>query len=219
MFPARRFRQSSPGSAALRRDAGFTLFEVLIAFLVLSIGLMGVAGLQSLSKASQFEAIQRSRAVALAEMAAEMIRSNPQGASGYVAGPLGGGTITSEPTPDCSVGTACSPAELAAHDLWEWEQAIDGEGVTAGGAAAGGLVQPAGCIRWVANSAPGATPVPPATATDTGQYLVLVQWRGLESTTDAVTQAGDLCSGAAVGADPFRRLVALRTYIVNEDEL
>jgi type IV pilus assembly protein PilV len=204
--------------------SGFTLLEVLIAFFVLSIGLMGVAGLQSLSKSSQFEAIQRSRAIALTGMAIEMMRNNPNGARDYIASGLGGGSITSEPTPNCLGASACSPAQLAAHDLWSWEQAMDGQGVFVTDAGnpvpQAALADVAGCIRRVANSAPGATADPTdAAGPDTGEYLVLIQWRGLERTTDGVAEADDYCAGAGVGSDPFRRLVVVGTYIVDEAEL
>ena len=65
-------------SAARRRaQSGFTLFEVPIAFVILSVGLAGVVSLQALSKTSQHQAIQRSRVIALAEEMMEMVRGNP----------------------------------------------------------------------------------------------------------------------------------------------
>jgi type IV pilus assembly protein PilV len=197
---------------------GFTLIEILIAFLILSVGLIGVASLQALSKSSQHQAIQRTKAVALADMMVEMIRSNPLGVVAYdtgVALGAGGGTITDEPDPDCSNGAPCTPAQLAAHDLWEWEQALLGQNVTVGvDTSVGGLIHPRGCIDFT----PQATAAG-GTLTRTGRVDIRVQFRGLDETSDGVTQAADFCAGGGVGTDPLRRLVAVGTYIVDETEI
>lgn len=203
----------------VRRNTGFTLIELLIAFLILSVGLIGVAALQGLSKASQHQAIQRSRAVALADMAVEMIRNNPLGIAAYDTNTaLGAGAIATEPAA-CTDANPCTPAQLATRDLWTWEQALIGSGVTITNAdssttAVSGLIQPRGCIDF--------TPQPTAAGgalVRTGQVNVRVQWRGLEGIADGVAQAADFCDGAAVGTDPLRRLVAIGTYIVDETEL
>lgn len=201
----------------MRRQCGFTLFEVLIAFLILSVGLAGVASLQALSKVGQHQAIQRSRAVALADEIVEMIRANPTAVATYNLGTtaLGAG---SRPAPgtDCSTA-ACDSAAMAVYDLWAWEQALDGAAVTAadGGGTGAGLLQPRGCIRFVADAANGRA--------NTGQLDIFIQWRGLVEGTDAV-QAGDfVCGGGAGVADPgqdgFRRQVVVRSYVLDEREL
>jgi type IV pilus assembly protein PilV len=197
---------------------GFTLIEVLIAFFILAVGLMGVAGLQTVSKASQHQAVQRTRAVALADMAIEMIRNNPLGVDAYDTGVIIGGSSITEPAQDCRAGSECTPAQLAAYNLWEWEQALDGAAVTfvrdGDRIQSGGLIEPVGCITFD----------PQATAAGgnlqrTGQVSVFVQWRGLESTVDAGTLDAVRCAGADAGADPFRRQVAIGTYVVDEGEL
>lgn len=197
------------------RSAGFTLFEVLIAFFVISIGLVGVVSLQAMSKASQHQAVQRSRAVTLAEQMLEMIRSNPRGTTRYniATNALGGASIPDEPSPDC-MSAACDPNEMAAHDLWAWEQALDGSGITAadGGSTGAGLIQPRGCIAFTPDLAGGKV--------RTGTVNVLVQWRGLQETTDALDGGDFVCGDAVADAEKgFRRQVRLSTYIVDEREL
>lgn len=196
-------------------QGGFTLIEALIAFVILSIGLLGIVSLQSMSKTSQHLAIQHTRAVTLADAIVERIRVNPAGMSRYNIGlnPLGGGTIAAEPAPTCSGGATCDPNELALHDLWAWEQALDGEGATLAGAPTAGLIAPQGCIVFAA---------PDATRPGTGTLNVIIQWRGLHESFDAV-QAGDvnpvICGGGAVaGADNFRRQVIVNTYVVDEED-
>ena len=85
---------------------GFTLIEVLVTFVVLSIGLLGIVSLQALSKTSQHQGIQRTRAVTIADGLLEKIRINPAGLTTYAFGstPKGGGTIGTEPSPDCISG-------------------------------------------------------------------------------------------------------------------
>ncbi len=53
---------------------GFTLIEVLIAFLVTAIGLLGLASLQVNTLSKQFESYQRAQAVLLAQDMANRIR-------------------------------------------------------------------------------------------------------------------------------------------------
>lgn len=59
-----------------KQNMGFTLLEVLIALLVLSIGLLGLAGLQTRGLATGHNAYLRSQAVLLTDDMAERIRAN-----------------------------------------------------------------------------------------------------------------------------------------------
>ncbi len=63
--------------AGLQRQAGVSLLEVLIAVLVLSVGLLGIAGLQTANVRNTQSAHQRTVAVLLAASMAERIRANP----------------------------------------------------------------------------------------------------------------------------------------------
>lgn len=61
---------------APQRQHGATLIEVLIAVVVLSIGLLGLAGLQATSVKSNHSAYQRSQATLLAYDLADRMRAN-----------------------------------------------------------------------------------------------------------------------------------------------
>ena len=61
----------------MQRQAGVSLLEVLIAVLVLSVGLLGIAGLQTANLRNTQSAHQRTVAVLLAASMAERIRANP----------------------------------------------------------------------------------------------------------------------------------------------
>lgn len=64
----------------LSSQAGVSLLEVLIAVLVLSVGLLGIAGLQTANLRNTQSAHQRTVAVLLAASMAERIRANPTAA-------------------------------------------------------------------------------------------------------------------------------------------
>ena len=92
------------------------MMEVLVSVFVLSIGVVGVAGLQVTAKRSNFEATQRVTAVALAQDIIERMRSNLEELGTYTSAGVGR-TIdgTSMPVVDCS--TEGGPGTLALDDL------------------------------------------------------------------------------------------------------
>jgi type IV pilus assembly protein PilV len=98
---------------------GFTLIEVAIAMLVLAVGLLGIAGIQSKGMQSTHLSHQRSVAMTQALDLADRIRANIAGlrAMDYSI------TIpTSAPSPDCQTSSnSCTAAELAATDLYNWQ--------------------------------------------------------------------------------------------------
>ncbi len=80
----RSFRRS-PG-----RQAGFTLLEAMISFLVLAIGLLGLAGLQVQGMRFNTESYARSQATFLAYDMLERMRLNRGQAATYAGGDPGG---------------------------------------------------------------------------------------------------------------------------------
>lgn len=100
-----------------QRQAAFTLFEVLIAMLILSIGLLGLAGLQAAGMRNNNDAYMRSQASVLAYDMADRIRTNR--AADYIA-PLPNGTEVTA----CLSSPGCTPGSMAQHDIFEWQTAI-----------------------------------------------------------------------------------------------
>ncbi len=99
---------------------GFTIIEVAIAMLVLSVGLLGVAGLQATGMHATYESHQRSVAMTQARDLADRMRANP---SGMRAGEYLRSIPTALPSPDCeSSGSTCNAAQLASSDLYKWGQ-------------------------------------------------------------------------------------------------
>ncbi len=96
---------------------GFTLLEVMIALVIFSVGLLGLAGLQSRSLQSNTTAQFRTMAVIEAYDMADRIRANPAG----VANGNYDNLDTSTPTASSTCLTAaCTPQEIAELDYFEW---------------------------------------------------------------------------------------------------
>ncbi len=196
-----------------KKQQGFTLIEVLIAFIILAVGLLAIVSLQASSKQNTHQAMQRSLAVSYAESLIERIRANPTGIATYVAqGTIGGASIVAQP--QTCTDNFCTVAQLAANDMWVLEQKLDGAAATLtdGGVTTNttGLINPRLCMVFT-NRAP---------LVNTGFLTVRIQWQGLASISDAVTTAGTNCDAAvAAGTDPFRRQIELNTYIIDETEL
>ena len=183
------------------RQAGFSLLELLVALVVFSIGLLAIAGLQTVSKRANFESLQRTTAAQIANGLLEDMRTNGDGSGIYLAAnDLGGGSRGAQPVPNCRAGATCNAAQKAAYDLWFWEQMLDGNLEMNAGTAAGGLVLPTLCIDG------------PVTG-GAGIYRVTVVWRGTTSLNNAV---GNLCGSISGNYGPqnqLRRVVAIPTYI------
>lgn len=100
------------------RQNGFTLIEVLIAALVLSVGLLGLAGLQAIAQKLGHSAYQRSQAASLAYEIADAIRANARNASQYE----GSATTNAD---DCDSNLSRIDTDTVANnDLSEWVNRI-----------------------------------------------------------------------------------------------
>lgn len=122
---------TSSGSLAQRPSTGFTLIEVLVALIVTSIGLLGLAALQANGLRDNHGAYLRTQASYIASDIAERMRAN-LGAT--VAGNYEvDATAPTAPTFNCIgtfTGTAiagqCTPDELAQADLFSWYSNLAG---------------------------------------------------------------------------------------------
>ena len=109
---------------------GFTLLEVLVAVLVMSIGLLGLAGLMGSTLKNSHSAYQRTQATWLAYDALDRMRAN------HLVALAGGYNL--------ALGAAPGGSGLAKEDLAEWDAAVAGTLPAGDGSiavAAGGAVR------------------------------------------------------------------------------
>ena len=103
------------------KQQGFTLLEVLIALLILSIGLLGLAALQTIGLRSNEMASMRTNSTMLAYDISDRMRANPVGITS------GNYVIDSSPItgsiPDCTAAD-CTTAQMATFDLSQWKTAL-----------------------------------------------------------------------------------------------
>lgn len=117
-------------------DAGFTMVEILVTLIILSIGLLGLAGLQANSMTNNHNAYLKSQAMLLANDMGDRMRANMVG--------VGAGnynSISGLPADPGCISAGCTPGLMATSDTFEWNTAlqdqlpagtgtVDGDGTT-----------------------------------------------------------------------------------------
>jgi type IV pilus assembly protein PilV len=99
------------------RQRGFGLIEALVALVVVSVGMIGIAALYGQGLGAGRTAVYRTQAVNLAADMADRIRVNRRGDSDY-------GGAAADNSCDPGGDTNCTPAEMAAHDLFTWQAQV-----------------------------------------------------------------------------------------------
>jgi len=103
------------------RQSGFSLVEVLITLVIMSVGMLGIAGLYVQSMQAGRTSMFRHHAVTLAGDVADRIRANPT--AGAVYGHAANATGTNN---NCVAGGIdCNPANMAANDIFLWQTQAD----------------------------------------------------------------------------------------------
>lgn len=105
-----------------RGNQGFTLVEVLVTLLVLSIGLLGIDKLLLVSSRANDSAYLRSQATALAYSILDAMRTNRDEAVNGAYNATS--TAVANPGVTCPNSSPCSAAQIAQLDLWNWKNAL-----------------------------------------------------------------------------------------------
>lgn len=172
-----------------RTRRGFALLEVLVAILVVSFGMLGLAGLQARTAKMKVNSWARSAASVQFSDIADRVRANPdQAGSDYAA--AGAATSVSAYsyvaswtaqsgavpaiTNDCST-TACTAADRASYDILLWRNEVRRQ-------------FPQGSVRLTGNRAAG--------------VVATVAWFDKEFVDTANTlQTSAICTATMTGAD------------------
>lgn len=107
-------------SISNRRCGGFTLLEVLVAMVVLSVGLLGLSGLQTSSLRNNHSAFLRSQATLVANDILDRMRVNRAVA---VTGAYDITYTTAAPTTVCS--SDCAAGDVADVDVALWRAYVE----------------------------------------------------------------------------------------------
>jgi len=101
-----------------RRQQGFSLIEAMVALVVLSVGMLGIAGLFVTTLRSGGGAIYRMQAVNLAADLADRIRANRTANVAYAGAAADNNCYGAAAVADCT------PAQMAANDLLVWQNQV-----------------------------------------------------------------------------------------------
>lgn len=211
------------------RHRGFTLLEVLVTLVIVTLGLLGVVALQGRALNAETEAYQRAQATALLNDVVDRINANRAVAQCFT-GTYGTGVTT--PLTACSGISGTSAAAMAGADVARnaWNDLLLGAAEkSSANASVGGLLNARGCVTTEAAktiTVPNPLPPPaPATITVTIEqnFYIAVAWQGLSDTsvpappsptTTALTSAVACGSGQYGASDAARRVIWTSVRVV-----
>ena len=101
-------------------DSGFTLVEVLVVMVVMAVGLLGAVSLLLAGFRASRSAMQQTGATYLAADLGDRIRANRAAGAAYA---LDAATVLAPPAKPCLSPGECDSQDVAARDLYEWQQA------------------------------------------------------------------------------------------------
>ena len=172
---------------------GVSLVEILITLVIIALGLLGLAGMQTRLQSLDMESYQRSQALLLLNDMANRISANRSDAASYVTSTALG------------VGSSCptTTTKLVDRDKMEWCNLLLGASETAGSGLnlqnQGAMIGGRGCVETVGSGVDA-------------YYLVTVAWQGLtpvvappSSNTCGINQYDT--AGTACVSDKCRRIV------------
>lgn len=176
---------------------GFSLLEVLVSIVILAIGLLGLAGLQTKANEVEMEAYQRSVALMLVQDMADRISAGRKHVDTFKTQSLVTyGVGDSQPT-------ACADTGDVSAQLCEWSNAMKGAAEKLGAASIGAPIGMRGCLISVA-----------PTEGALGEFFVIGVWQGLMPTASppANTPGAQCAADVDFGAG-LRRAVVTRVLI------
>lgn len=178
------------------KTRGFSLLEVLISIVIISIGLLGMAALQGKSQQAELESYQRSQALLLLHDMVSRMNLNRVGISCYRLEDTADNYAGVGNTPVVAACATGSKQTLAIKDIADWDALLDGSAEQLGTNDVGAMIGARGCVKYdIANDV----------------YTVAVAWQGLSNT---IAPAND-CAKDLYGDDRQRRVITATIQIAD----
>lgn len=151
----------------IKKQTGFNLIEVMVALVIFSIGLLGLAGLQQVGLVQNTTAMQRTVAMAQAYDIFDRMRNNRS--TDY-------SSATAASTPNCITVACTTTAQTASYDIYEWGLALSDALPNGTGFITGSPTSYVVYVGWD-EKRQGLTPTSCNPATPTGVKCISVQGR------------------------------------------
>ena len=198
-------------AATRKHSAGFSMLEVLLTIFIVTVGLLGLVGMQVLAQESEFESYQRAQALVLMGDIVDRVNSNRKGAECYaISAAAGKPFLGTDHADKYDVGGFACPAHpdqeaRARLDLQIIDDLLLGASEKTATATVGAMVGARACIGFDAT---------------TQTYSVAVAWQGLSQsfspaswpTAPAVAKN---CAVNLYGNDSQRRVVWTTIMVAN----
>ncbi|MBF0271887.1 MAG: type IV pilus modification protein PilV [Magnetococcales bacterium] len=202
------------------RCGGFSLLEILITLLIVSVGLLGLASLLSRMHVAELEAYQRTQALIMLSDISERLTvhrgtlscfaytTNTTNGTPFIGTPGSGWML---PT-GCAVSTALlnTRTDEALSQLNDQLQGL-AEVKTGSASGSGAMIGARACIHY--NSADLLADSTGAPIAGTGTYTITVVWQGLAPTV--APPATHACANGLYGSETLRRAVSTSIRFAN----
>ena len=159
-----------------RRQAGFSIVEVMVALVVLAVGMLGIASLYVTTLRSSGSAMSRMQAVNLATDLADRIRANRFAGEAYAG--------TAAEVECLGIDKNCTQEQMAANDLYMWQLQIDE-------LLPGSVTDSEGTVAYRAG-----------TSGDPDTYTITVTWKELGTSDAEAVSEGKLSYAMTMLIDP-----------------
>jgi len=173
------------------KNKGFTLLETLIAFVVLTVGLLGAVALQAQAKQASYDSLQRAAALNLAnDIIARISANDTAAAMAIYKTKISYADAANATNMGACFENLCTAEQLANFDIEQWRRAInaaDGTGTLSGATV---------CIDPVVNL-------------DQVELSVIISWLGRQNISQSEENTAVKCGTA----DTKRKMVSVNRYL------
>lgn len=196
----------------IRKNAGFSLLEVLITMVIVLVGLLSIAALQAKAQIAEFESYQRAQALIIMSDIIDRMQLNKQTISCFqitdntTAGTpyMGAAGANHMGTPACAASTTAYNTQ-ADNTLNYLDNLLKGAAETSGGGTdVGAMIGARACVSYddttEIDSQPG-----------TGLYTVVVTWQALAALTAPTAN----CANGLYGDETMRRAVSTQFRVAD----